>query len=615
MKKNISVVLILCLLGFAALAQKQGQERIDSLLAKLPAYDEDTNKITLLNDLCFTYYAINPDEGLKYGKMALDLSEKLHWKYGIAQANSRIGVNYFGKADLPNALAYWLIALKLNEEINNKRSVGINLGNIGNVYLQQSEFIKARDYYFKASKINEEVGNKNALALNLGNIGTVYGYQNKYKEALSYFLKALKLHEELQDPSGIARSSISIGNVYQGYRDYSKALDYNFKALIIAREAGISNLIATCHTNIAKIYMELAIDSNKTQLNKIFDGNKKEALLIAKAHNDSALVSFKEIGDLSALYQTYESLSEIQSLMGDKSSALDSYKYYARYKDSVFNIEKDKKITETAMQYEFDKREAATKAEQDKKDTRQRNIRNSIAAGLIGAMVFGIVVYRQRNKISKARKRSDELLLNILPEEVAEELKEKGSAAAKQFNEVTVMFTDFKDFTKISEKLPPTELVAEIHFCFKAFDSIISTHNIEKIKTIGDSYMCAGGLPVISKTHASDVVNAALEIQKFMNNHFQQIKSEGKEPFEIRIGIHTGPVVAGIVGVKKFAYDIWGDTVNIASRMESSGEAGKVNISGSTYELVKNKFNCTHRGKIQAKNKGEIDMYFVENIL
>ena len=210
------------------------------------------------------------------------------------------------------------------------------------------------------------------------------------------------------------------------------------------------------------------------------------------------------------------------------------------------------------------------------------------------------------------KKKSDDLLLNILPEEVAEELKAKGSADAKQFNEVTVMFTDFKGFTQISEKLTPSELVAEIHACFKAFDSIMTKYNIEKIKTIGDSYMCAGGLPVSNATNAVDVVNAAMEIQLFMLQHLQQRKNEGKEVFEIRIGVHTGPVVAGIVGIKKYAYDIWGDTVNTASRMESSGEVGKINISGSTYELVRDKFTCTHRGKIQAKGKGEIDMYFLE---
>ncbi len=173
------------------------------------------------------------------------------------------------------------------------------------------------------------------------------------------------------------------------------------------------------------------------------------------------------------------------------------------------------------------------------------------------------------------------------------------------------MFTDFKGFTHISENMTPEQLVEEIHTCFKAFDDIIHKYGIEKIKTIGDSYMCAGGLPVASKTHAEDTVKAAIEIRDFMDNHNKEKLSKGELPFEIRIGINTGPVVAGIVGIRKFAYDIWGDTVNTASRMESSGEAGKVNISGSTYELVKDKFTCSYRGKIETKNKGEIDMYFV----
>jgi class 3 adenylate cyclase len=228
--------------------------------------------------------------------------------------------------------------------------------------------------------------------------------------------------------------------------------------------------------------------------------------------------------------------------------------------------------------------------------------------------VFSFVVFRQRNRIKKEKKRSDQLLLNILPIEVAEELKQKGSTTAKQFEEVTVMFTDFKNFTKISEKLSPSELVAEIDICFQTFDNIITRHNIEKIKTIGDSYMCAGGIPVQNKTNAVDVVFAAIEIQNYMSSYSKKKIKEGKEIFEIRIGIHTGPVVAGVVGIKKFAYDIWGDTVNIASRMESSGEASKINISGNTYNLVKDKCTCTYRGKIPAKNKGDIDMYFVESI-
>jgi adenylate cyclase len=232
---------------------------------------------------------------------------------------------------------------------------------------------------------------------------------------------------------------------------------------------------------------------------------------------------------------------------------------------------------------------------------------------VVGSLIF-LMVYYFVGKRNFFQAQSDALLLNILPKEIAEELKTFGRAEAKQFDQVTVMFTDFKNFTQIAEKLTPDALVAEIDRLFKAFDTILSKYHIEKIKTIGDSYMCAGGLPLATKTHAFDVVSAAMEIRQFMQQQLLKSKAESKEPFEIRIGVHTGPVVAGIVGDKKFAYDIWGDTVNVASRMESSCEAGKINISGSTYALIKHSFDCTYRGKIKAKNKGEVDMYFVEAI-
>ncbi len=218
----------------------------------------------------------------------------------------------------------------------------------------------------------------------------------------------------------------------------------------------------------------------------------------------------------------------------------------------------------------------------------------------------------RNQKLQAEKKRSDDLLLNILPAETAEELKEKGSTQAKDYEMVTVMFTDFKNFTKASEAMSAQELVNQIHYCYSEFDRILSMHGIEKIKTIGDGYMAAGGLPVKNRTNPFDTVKAALSIRDFMEAEKQKRGKHESQFFDIRIGLHTGYVVAGIVGIKKFAYDIWGDTVNIASRMESSGEVGKVNISGTTFDMVKDKFTCTYRGKIHAKNKGEIDMYFVE---
>jgi class 3 adenylate cyclase len=220
---------------------------------------------------------------------------------------------------------------------------------------------------------------------------------------------------------------------------------------------------------------------------------------------------------------------------------------------------------------------------------------------------------RRNISLSDEKQKSENLLMNILPYEIAEELKHTGSAKSRSFNSVTVMFTDFRNFTYAAETLHPEKLVSEINHYFSMFDVIISKYNIEKIKTIGDSYMCAGGLPEENNSNAHDVILAALEIQKFMHEKKTERENSGEPFFECRLGIHTGHVVAGIVGIKKFAYDIWGDTVNIASRMEQKGEVGKVNISGNTYQLVKNHFRCKYRGKIPVKNKGEIDMYFVDS--
>jgi class 3 adenylate cyclase len=221
-------------------------------------------------------------------------------------------------------------------------------------------------------------------------------------------------------------------------------------------------------------------------------------------------------------------------------------------------------------------------------------------------------VVAQKDIIEQEKGKSDELLLNILPYDIAEELKNTGRSEARYFEEVSVLFTDFKDFTKIAEGLSPKDLIKEIDYCFRGFDEIMAKYGVEKIKTIGDAYMAAGGLPVSNTTHPFDVVDAGLEIVAFMKAYKENRRLQGLESFEIRIGIHTGPAISGIVGTRKFAYDIWGDTVNLASRMESSGEPGKVNISSATFEKIKDTFECTPRGKIVAKNKGEVEMYFVE---
>jgi adenylate cyclase len=209
--------------------------------------------------------------------------------------------------------------------------------------------------------------------------------------------------------------------------------------------------------------------------------------------------------------------------------------------------------------------------------------------------------------LEEEKQQSERLLLNILPAEVAQELKAKGSAEAKQYDAVSVLFTDFVNFTQVSERLGPKELVDKLDTCFRAFDEIIEKHGLEKIKTVGDAYIAVCGLPLSDPYHAVKTARVAIEIRQFIEGFNQK-----EETFQVRIGIHSGPVVAGIVGSKKFQYDIWGDTVNTAARMEQNSEKGKINVSATTFELIKDHFSFHPRGKIAAKNKGDVEMYFLE---
>lgn len=221
---------------------------------------------------------------------------------------------------------------------------------------------------------------------------------------------------------------------------------------------------------------------------------------------------------------------------------------------------------------------------------------------------------RDKRKINEEMAKSDKLLLNVLPKEVAEELKANGSAEPKSYNSVSVMFTDFVGFTEIAESMEASSLVKELDFCFSYFDSVTKKHNLEKIKTIGDSYMICSGIPKVNNTHPIDTVLAALEIQSFMKDLKLSKEKQNLPYWDLRLGINTGPLVAAVIGEMKFVYDVFGDTVNIASRMESSGESGKINISSATYEMIKDFFECESRGKIAAKSKGMIEMYFVTGI-
>jgi len=548
----------------------------------------------------------------KYNQ-CVEIAIKHNFRGIEANAYNNLSIVYSYLGEYTISLEYLIKVLQISEERRDSARIAVALNNIGLRYFELSSPDKALGFYFRALEINEKIGRIRRKSTNLGNIGGAYFAKGEYDSAFFYYEQALGLSRQLNLKYQLEINHQAMAHLYSKMGNYDLTWESIDTAMLLATELGDTYGLITLHNLMGMVH----------NLEGDFSSGKEKYL--------KSLSMARENSVRSVLVEIYEGLAESYKGLNDYKNALLYEERYSALNDSLQQQEKEAAFNKVS-EYENVKiekeKELLTKNIEiaELSVERQRLFKNLmfIIGGsflLLAALLFHRYRYvrRTRNQlakkntiIQKEKDRSEELLLNILPSETAEELKETGSSKARQFDMVTVLFTDFKDFTLMAEQVSPQELVSEIHYCFKHFDQITSRYPIEKIKTIGDAYMCAGGLPKANETNAMDVVSAACEIQQFMIVHRKRRSDQGKPTFDIRIGVHTGPVVAGIVGIKKFQYDIWGDTVNIASRMESSGEVGKVNISQSTYEKVKDKFLCTYRGKIKAKNKGEIDMYFVE---
>lgn len=627
---NRILSLLLLLVATSVFSQVANQHKIDSLNYVLKRPKPDSVKVKLLIELSNQLPYVNPVEGIAKGLQALSLASRHQWKYLVAEAHSAIGGNYANQSDYANALKYEYKALKIYEELGEKREQARMLRNIGIVLHTSNDQKSALEYDNKALFLYQEIGDKLGEAAMYGNIANVYYSLKNTGRGISYNLLALKMYEKAGDLAGVARVTGNIANVYAIEGEFNKAMVYYFDA--VAKEDALLNATGVARNlgNIGETYLDIAkADPNEIFHDQFIPFGKKDNLDRALEYLAQSLEMARNLGQVELILAFGEVYADALSLSGNNNEAFKVYKEYVQLSDSVYDQKKLAVATRKQLDYEYGKQQDSLKFEQRfstiqlQTEKRERTFEKAfLISGLLAIMIFAALMYhrwkftrKQKLIIEQEKQRSEELLLNILPAETAQELKDTGSARAREYESVTVMFTDFKNFTTLSEKLSSQELVNEINYCYVNFDQIISKYNIEKIKTIGDSYMCAAGLPVANETHASDILNAAIEIRDFMVHEKQRRNWIGKDFFEIRIGCHTGPVVAGIVGTKKFAYDIWGDTVNLASRMESSGEPGKINISEHTYDLVRREFNCQYRGKIQAKNKGEVDMYFVEPLV
>ncbi len=522
-----------------------------------------------------------------------------------------MGTIYSNLGDYTNALKYYQQALstldnyqrksKNNSDVDKRMFCGL-LITTGDIYLATSQYDQALSNYDSVLKITFRIKGKDNNALlktwALKSIGHLYQLKKDYDNAIKNYNKALEVAASGQ--SDEAEILNALGAIYFAKGEDAKAMDYTERSRKVFEKIVATNKSYDDATGLPDNYITLG---------KIYAGNKK--YYDAISYLQKALDVSKQTEALDKQSDAWLELSDVYGQMKDSVKAYSAYRNYITTRDSVFSIDKAKEITRMQMQGEINKQQLSMQIKLEK----QRLFTYSGMLGICIVVLISFFVFRNYNRekrvnsiIQAEKEKSDVLLLNILPAEVADELKTKGSVQAKEFENVSVLFTDFVNFTAAGERLGAQQLVAELDTCFVAFDQIIAKYNIEKIKTVGDAYLAVSGLPLANPNHASDMVKAAIEIRDHMLKRRAEL---GDKTFELRIGIHSGPVVAGIVGVKKFAYDIWGDTVNIAARMEQSGEAGKVNVSDATYELLKNKFSFTYRGEIDAKNKGRLKMYFV----
>ncbi|MDM9632258.1 adenylate/guanylate cyclase domain-containing protein [Robiginitalea aurantiaca] len=599
----------------------------------------------------------NPDSSIILARQAIELSEDINFEVGKARGFKNIGLVYGDKNDFGDALDYFNRSLAVYKKELDTAGISAIQNNIGSVHQTMGDNPKALQFFMQSLRNAEVVQDPLRIGTAFVNLGTVYSNDDlTLDQANENFRKSIPFFEEIDYVLGLAVANVNIGEVFlkqaeihnkksETLLEQEKArlsIPYLEDALDGFREVGIDpatplNLLGLAYLRMGQLessqdYYQQGLSSalekgTKSEEAKAYIGLGNSYL--EEQNSSLAIQNFskgldvaRETGLLREMSESLEGLSKAYALRRDYPSAYRAQQEFAAVQDSLRRENYANEMSELRTVFDLERREKENdllKAEnalneiQIEKDARDKMLLK-IILGLFLAIIAGFVfqffyIRRTNKRLAFERNRSEQILLNILPKETADELKENGFIKAKEFEQITVLFTDFKAFSVVAERISGEMLVKSVDYYFKNFDAITERNNVEKIKTIGDAYMCAGGIPTPNSSHAEDAFRAAKEILDFVKETELNPPS-GVYPFKIRIGLNSGPVVAGVVGVRKFAYDVWGNTVNIAARMESSSVPGRINVSESTYELLKDKHQFSYRGEIEAKNGKMLKMYF-----
>ncbi len=573
---------------------------MDRLLAKMRSSPESKLAVDQYNhfiDSMFRSEIPKNKRGLyNYITNTYKIAKRINYKHGMAMAQYHLGKYHISTySNYSKAIPAILTSLTLYER--EKDSLGIS-----QCYLQLGVISYVTQYFedgiknFKHSlRYHNNPTSTYLLAIS-------YTELNNFVLSKKYFFSAIDEYKKTNKIKGLNECYMYLGKMYLSEQDFDSA--YYYLKLTLPP--------------IMKSDSEEDFSRPYALISEYFFLNRRLDSALYYAQKSYKLTKLKD-DQISAVIST-EIISKVYEEKKDFRKALYFLQLHYLLKNENMKGDTKQKIAEMHDMFDFTRKmdkEKQKHREEIYKKNRTKNI--FLVTGLFVLLVSGGLwsrldyVRKSKAALQHEKNVSESLLLNILPLEIAQELKENGSAKARNFKNATILFTDFKSFTEFSEKLSASDLVKEINECFIGFDSIMDKYSIEKIKTIGDAYLAAGGIPIPSEDSVKNTVLAALEMQEYIIKRKEQLEISGLPAFEMRVGVHTGPVVAGIVGVKKFQYDIWGDTVNTASRIESCGVVGKVNISQATYDLLKDDITFTFesRGKIEAKGKGEIEMWFV----
>lgn len=598
------IITLLGLVFFGAPFSVFGQESeikeaINQLLTELKTTTSDSEKVYILSDLSYAYADINPAVGLNYGLKAEELANTMHWPKGKGYVYNNLGNVYAMLSDYPKALENYFKSLKNNELAQHEKAIASNLGNIGIIYFRQNLFDKSLIYYQKSLAIERKLDNPLGVASDLNNIGVTYRRLGDFKRALFNFTEALKISNEIGDNDGIANNTVNIGSIYEDQLRYKKAIEYYTTSLAIDKERGNKAGIGSTLGSLGSVYLKLLLDTTENAKIDSLPTNKIEIRNLAYDYLKKSETQLTQLGARYEMYTVYFNLYELAVYDEDYKLAMVNYARYHSLKDSVFSQENEARLAGLEIRREVDIKEKEIVINK----LQLSKVKNQRIGLLIGMFLLGILVFM----VFKQRAQSEKLLLNILPKKIAERLKKKEFPIADQFESASIVFIDIVGFTNISEKNSPANMVTLLNGVFVQLDVLVEQFGLEKIKTIGDCYMAVGNLPENLVNHQDAMARFCLEASKSLN----EFKTPEGQTLSFRTGIDCGPVVAGVIGEKKFIYDLWGDAVNTASRMESTGVEGKIQITERFKNGLSSNFVCELRGPIEIKGKGKMITYFL----